>query len=93
MSTALGVLATILLLFVGVWVFVFGGVGALLAPRRGRTRMNGFFWGALLGPIGWAVILVKPGSARRAVDSLPERVPNGQPARETAVSDSDVGFF
>ena len=60
MSTALSILAVVLLLIVGVWLAVFGGIGALLAPRRGRTAVNGFLLGALLGPIGWAVVLLRP---------------------------------
>jgi hypothetical protein len=70
MSTALSIAAAVLLLFVAVWVAVFGGVGALLAPRRGRSAVNGFLWGALLGPIGWAVVLVRPGTVRSGVRRL-----------------------
>lgn len=93
MSTIIGALVTILLLVVAVWLAVFGGVGMLLAPRRGRTRVSGFLWGALLGPIGWAVLtLHRPGAMRR--------LPTPRPlARETPSStdqpseDSDVGYF
>lgn len=91
MSTALGIVAAVLLLFVGVWVAVFGGVGALLAPRRGRSAVNGFLWGALLGPIGWAVVLLRPGSLPRVV--------RGQVDAQTRATtpptshDSEVGYF
>lgn len=91
MSTALSILAVVLLLIVGIWLAVFGGIGALLAPRRGRTRVNGFLWGALLGPIGWIVVLIRPGSIRRA---LPR--PRTAELPETATPnshDSDVGYF
>jgi len=70
MSTALSVLAVVLLLVVGVWLAVFGGIGAILAPRRGRTAVNGFLWGALLGPIGWVVVLVRPGTVRSSMGRL-----------------------
>ncbi len=71
MSTALSILAVVLLLVVGVWLAVFGGIGAILAPRRGRTAVNGFLWGALLGPIGWVVVLVRPGAVRSGLRRLP----------------------
>lgn len=70
MSTTLSVLAVVLLLIVAVWVAVFGGIGSILAPRRGRTAVSGFLWGALLGPIGWAVVLVRPGTVRSGVVRL-----------------------
>lgn len=91
MSTAIGILVTILLLFVAVWLAVFGGVGALLAPRRGRTRMSGFLWGALLGPIGWIVLLIRPGSLPRALGRpvAPVLPPPSSPTSH----DSDVGYF
>lgn len=91
MSTAIGILATILLLFVAVWLVVFGGVGALLAPHRGRTRVSGFLWGALLGPIGWVVLLIRPGSLPRAL-GRPTHPMSPGPSAPTA-TDSDVGYF
>jgi len=90
-STAIGILVTILVLFVAVWLAVFGGVGALLAPRRGRTRTSGFLWGALLGPIGWIVLLIRPSSFTR---ELGRPVTGVLPAPTAPTShDSDVGYF
>lgn len=56
MSTFLSILFGVLLLFVGGWTLVMGGIGWLLGPRRGRTRFRGFVYGVLLGPIGWALL-------------------------------------
>jgi hypothetical protein len=41
------------------WNLVFIAVGALLGHWRGRMG-EGIAWAALLGPIGWIVILVRP---------------------------------
>lgn len=65
MRTIISIFASILILVVFVWVAVFGGIGTLLAPRRGRTRIRGFLLGVLLGPVGWIMLLIRPGSARR----------------------------
>lgn len=53
-----GVLAEVLLLFVLVWILVFGGIGALLARSRGGSWATGLAWGAFLGPFGWAIVAV-----------------------------------
>ncbi len=91
MSTALSIATVVLLLIVGVWLAVFGGIGAILAPRCGRTAVNGFLWGALLGPIGWVVMLVRPGSIPRAL-RRPSRAELPETAAPTS-HDSDVGYF
>ena len=41
------------------WSLVFLAVGALLGWWRGRL-WEGLVWAALLGPIGWIVILARP---------------------------------
>ncbi|WNL47693.1 hypothetical protein RKE25_08665 [Dyella sp. BiH032] len=50
------------------WSLVFLAVGALLGWWRGRL-WEGVVWAAVLGPIGWIVILARP---RRAT---PPRLP------------------
>jgi hypothetical protein len=35
-----------------------GGIGALIGSAKGNTKA-GFWWGFLLGPIGWIVMAVK----------------------------------
>ena len=54
-----------LALFVLTWVAVFGGVGAVIAPRRGRTPLRGFVIG-LLPVAGWVLLAFWPGAWRRA---------------------------
>lgn len=41
------------------WNVVFIAVGALLGWWRGRT-VEGVVWAAVLGPIGWIVVLARP---------------------------------
>lgn len=41
------------------WSLVFLAVGALLGWWRGRL-WEGVIWAAVLGPIGWIVILARP---------------------------------
>ncbi|MFC5437718.1 hypothetical protein ACFPME_14240 [Rhodanobacter umsongensis] len=41
------------------WNLLFVAVGALLGRWRGRLP-EGIMWAAVLGPIGWIVILLKP---------------------------------
>jgi hypothetical protein len=53
------------------WNLVFLVVGALLGWWRGRT-VEGVVWAAVLGPIGWVVVLLRP---RRTGKSLPPPLP------------------
>ena len=46
------------------WNVVFVVVGALLGWWRGRT-VEGIVWAAVLGPIGWIVVLVRPRPASK----------------------------
>nr|WP_233176238.1 hypothetical protein [Dyella sp. ASV24] len=48
------------------WNVVFIAVGALLGWWKGRT-VEGIVWAAVLGPIGWIVVLVRPRPKGRAV--------------------------
>ena len=41
-----------------------GGVGVLVGAFRGRASEGGA-WGALLGPVGWLVVLLRPDLRRR----------------------------
>src|ERR1039457_6178520 len=41
------------------YVMVFGLIGVVIGERKGR-RFAGFVFGALLGPIGWVVVLLGP---------------------------------
>jgi hypothetical protein len=71
-KTFLGIVVVVLVLIVGTWVAVFGGVGALLAKARDGRTMQGFWWGTLLGPIGWIVIVVRGRRSRRDPVALDE---------------------
>lgn len=46
---------TLVGLFVGPWVVIFGGAGALYSHARAGSVMAGLLLGVLLGPLGWAV--------------------------------------
>lgn len=50
------------------WSLVFLAVGAVLGRWRGRL-WEGVVWAAVLGPIGWMVILARP--RRRGPPPLP----------------------
>jgi hypothetical protein len=52
------------------WSVLFVLVGGLLGWWRGSWR-RGVAWAAVLGPIGWVVILLKPRGARRVPPPLP----------------------
>lgn len=43
----------------GVWALC-SLVGVFLAEHRGRWRIEGFMWGALLGPIGLLIMALGP---------------------------------
>src|SRR4051794_4178199 len=43
----------------GAWIAIFGGVGARLAAVRRGSSLFGFLAGALLGPVGWRVVIVR----------------------------------
>lgn len=57
MSGAVEVVVQVLLLVVGVWILFMGGMGATIAKVRGGSPLEGFLWGVLLGPLGWAAVL------------------------------------
>ncbi|MGH9127197.1 MAG: hypothetical protein ACRDZ8_21115 [Acidimicrobiales bacterium] len=82
MRAAVGIFLLLLFLVVTVYVFVFGGIGALLAPRQARSRLEGFLFGTFLGPIGWLVLVYRRPKGRprasREVDAggpVPADVP------------------
>jgi hypothetical protein len=55
------------------WSIAFLVVGALLGWWRGRT-VEGIVWAAVLGPIGWIVVLARPRAKGRSVPPpLPRR--------------------
>ena len=67
----LNVVIGIIVLIVAVWIAIFGGIGALLARSRGGSGTVGLAWGALLGPIGWLIVLwVTRRSARPAAEAI-----------------------
>jgi hypothetical protein len=41
------------------WAVVMGGIGAAIGARKARTGF-GFVLGALVGPIGWLIVLIMP---------------------------------
>lgn len=52
------------------WSVLFIVVGGLLGLWRGGWR-RGVIWAAVLGPIGWLVILARPRGRRRVPPPLP----------------------
>jgi hypothetical protein len=68
-DAVIDIVASILVLFVFVWIAIFGGLGALLSRSRGGSAVSGLAWGVLLGPIGWAVICVRTRRAAREITS------------------------
>lgn len=65
MGDVLNVLLGVVLLFVGVWVVIFGGIGGLLARTRGGSVVTGFAWGTLLGPMGWGIVWLRTRGGER----------------------------
>ncbi|GEM_PF-2168068 len=47
------------ILWIILWAIICGGIGGTIGSSKGRA-FAGFFWGALLGPIGWLLIAVGP---------------------------------
>lgn len=52
------------------WNLAFIAVGALIGWWRGRI-MEGIVWSAVLGPIGWIVVLVRPRPGKRGATPPP----------------------
>jgi hypothetical protein len=53
------------------WNLLFMVVGALLGHWRGRW-VEGVVWAALLGPVGWAVVVFMP---RKTATTRPPKLP------------------
>jgi hypothetical protein len=77
MDAVINVAAGALVMFVFVWVLIFGGIGALLSNARDGSSLVGMAWGTALGPIGWAAILWRTRAV--APGHLPDLAP-AQPA-------------
>jgi hypothetical protein len=43
----------------GLWFLIAGGIGAAIGARKNRTAF-GLLVGAIVGPLGWLVVLVMP---------------------------------
>jgi hypothetical protein len=63
------VVVSVVALFVIVWVAIFGGLGAVLAWARDGSPGAGLVWGAMLGPIGWAIVLWRTRTSTRPVSA------------------------
>lgn len=56
---------TFLVIYIGIWIFVAGGIGALIGSAKGRG-WAGFWLGVGLGFIGWIIVAVmEPSEAER----------------------------
>lgn len=44
-----------ILLIIGTWVLIFGGIGLMLARSLGQNPVLGFALGTILGPLGWLI--------------------------------------
>jgi hypothetical protein len=69
MGAVIEIVLSIIGLFVIVWVAIFGGLGALLSRTRGGAAGAGFVWGAVLGPIGWAIVLWRTRASSREISA------------------------
>lgn len=80
MADVVQALFGIVVLFVVVWLAIFGGIGLLLARSRGGSPVSGLAWGAILGPIGWiAIVLTTRGTARDDFAGESDLVPDEHP--------------
>jgi hypothetical protein len=87
MSYVVHTLVAFVLLFVVVWLSVFGGFGAALARSRGSSTGHGFAWGATLGPAGWMAIWW------RTRDETPREIPEAAPAEAAPAMRGESSIF
>lgn len=84
-----------ILLVIGTWVLIFGGIGLMLARSFGQNLVLGFALGTVLGPIGWLVIWLvsrRHGIARSTtgfVDKINRSVDLPAVGASERVTDSD----
>lgn len=72
------------------WVAIFGTLSALIGPRKGKDPKEAFFWGAILGIFGLALLAIqpddplppKPLASALADPAQPTRVKVYQPGQE-----------
>jgi len=72
-----------------IWIVVGGLVGVLCGTARGRVN-EGFLFGALLGPIGWLLILVGPDKRPKCSECGGVVVPG---ARKCMHCGSEIGGY
>lgn len=69
MSLAAGAALGIIFVLLFSWVVSFGGIGAVLSRAREGSLLEGFLWGAALGPVGWVCIWLRTRGARGELES------------------------
>jgi hypothetical protein len=67
MGAVVDVVVSIIALFVVAWVVIFGGLGAVLSRTRGGSAGAGLICGAVLGPIGWGIVLWRTRASTREI--------------------------
>jgi len=86
MKIALDLFLTLLVLVAGFWIALFGSTGVILATRARFTKIQGFFVGSLLGPIGliWLLIRGRNGSINPSISAGQVGSPADEDAPEQA---------
>jgi hypothetical protein len=68
----------------GVYLLVCGGFGAYVAHQKGRSRLEGFLFGLILGPIGVVAVGTLPTLERTAPAAEEEEHEGEEIARRIA---------
>jgi hypothetical protein len=84
-----GLIFLVYVFIIGVWVMVWGGLGALIANGRGQSFLSGFVQGVLLGPVG--VMLMPLLATLRDTEKALDHPFNLDPVRGPVTIDEEYG--